>query len=303
MVATLEKKQRTQERARENVELAKETLEKGVEAILDGESFKNYLSLVSRLHKYSANNLILILEQFPEASMVMGYGNKAGTTGWKALGRYVKKGESGIKILAPMKRNVEDKTTGEKTSIVSGFKVVSVFDVSQTEGDPLPENPVRIEALSGSRKASIAVLDALFRHAEDIGLRVFDQSSGHEKFQDNDKCFGVYDVMNRQVFLRPGMMVDQRCKTLLHEIVHDQLHNKDKLGYFSRSSAELEAEGTAYVVLSHFDLDTSQYSFGYLATWSLGNKDAFKAALASIQKTACELIEAIEAKLVEKGGD
>jgi N-terminal domain of anti-restriction factor ArdC len=161
----LERGGRRDRRVREAAEL----LEAGVQRILDGEEFKRYLAFAARFHRYSANNSLLILLQRPNATRVAGYKR------WQDLGWQVQRGEEGIRILAPIFRTLEDEVSGEKTRILCSFKVVKVFDVSQTvpvsEAGPLPEKP-RPAALTGNSPAARAIAQSLARLLRRRGARV-----------------------------------------------------------------------------------------------------------------------------------
>jgi len=270
------------------LEEAKAKLEAGVERIMDGDEFKNWLTFASKFHTYSANNQLLIWLQKPEATRVMGYGNKKGTSGWKSLCRQVRKGEQAIKIFAPKLGWVEDEETGERKRVVFGFLVVNVFDVSQTDGDPLPEPPTAKE-LTGESTKSKALLQRLYALCRDEKLDV--RLVGRDELGSAKGAYVPSQYPGNHILLRDGMPEMQSAKTLCHEFVHYTLHNQ---GAAERDTAELEAEGTAYMVLSHFGIDTADYSFAYLAGWSNGDKDKFHAALAVIQKTASSLIQEIE---------
>jgi hypothetical protein len=271
-------------KVREAVEL----LDTGVERILDGEEFKRYLAFAARFHRYSANNSLLILVQRPGATRVAGYRR------WRELGRQVRRGEAGIRILAPIFRTVEDEESGEKARILCSFKVVKVFDVSQTDpvpgADPLPEKP-RPAALPGCSPAAHTLAQSLARLCEVEGLEL--RESGEELDALYPGANGLYSPGGRLILLRETLAGDQKAKSLTHELAHHLLHRDARALETERPTLEVEAEGTAYAVLSYFGVDASDYSFAYVAHWA-EQKEVVKAVLSSIQKTAREIIEAVE---------
>jgi antirestriction protein ArdC len=271
-------------RVREAVEL----LDAGVERILDGEEFKRYLAFAARFHRYSANNSLLILVQRPGATRVAGYRR------WRELGRQVRRGEEGIRILAPIFRTVEDEDSGEKTRILCSFKVVKVFDVSQTDlvpgAGPLPEKP-RPAALPGCSLAARALARSLARLCEAEGLEL--RESGEELDALYPGANGLYSPRRRLILLRETLAGDQKAKSLTHELAHHLLHRDVRASEAERPTLEVEAEGTAYAVLSYFGVDASDYSFAYVAHWA-EQKEVVKAVLSNIQKTARKIIEAVE---------
>lgn len=271
-------------RVREAVKL----LEVGVERILDGEAFKRYLAFAAKFHRYSAKNSLLILVQRPGATRVAGYRR------WQELGRQVRRGEEGIRILAPILRTIEDEESGEKARILCSFKVVKVFDVSQTDpipgAEPLPEKP-RPEALRSSSSAARALARSLARLCEAERLEV------RESCEELDALYpganGLYSPNKSLILLRETLTEDQKAKSLTHELAHHLLHRDLPAAEAERPTLEAEAEGTAYAVLSYFGVDASSYSFAYVAHWA-ERKEVAKAVLASIQKTARMIIEAVE---------
>ena len=199
------------------VEEALERLESGVTWILDGEEFKRYLSVAARFHRYSANNCLLILMQRPDATRVAGY------RVWQQLGRQLRKGEKGIKILAPISRKVkseadEDEETGEAVRALVGFKTTTVFDISQTDGEELPEAP-RPGDLDPQEGAQIAgkVYEGLSRFCEAEGVAVDLEERRRGEY-------GSYQRRERRITLNAALPVTEKTTTLAHELAHHLLH-------------------------------------------------------------------------------
>jgi hypothetical protein len=262
---------------------AVEMLDAGVERILDGEEFKRYLAFAARFHRYSANNSLLILVQRPGATRVAGYKR------WRELGRQVRRGEEGLKILAPIFRTVE-----EEARVLCSFKVVKVFDVSQTDPipgvEPLPEKP-RPEALPGFSSVARALTLSLARLCEAEGLEVRETAEGLDALYPGAN--GLYSPRRKLILLRETLSADQKVTSLTHELAHHLLHRDAPATEAERPTLEVEAEGTAYAVLSYFGVDASKYSFTYVAHWA-EQKEVVKAVLAGVQKTAHAIIEAVE---------
>ncbi len=269
------------------VEEALERLESGVSRILDGEEFKRYLSMAAKFHRYSANNCLLILMQRSDATRVAGY------RAWQQLGRQVRKGEKGIKILAPISRTVaEDEETGEKVRALVGFKTTTVFDISQTDGEPLPEAP-RPEELDREEGAQIAqkVYEGLSRFCEAEGVAVcFEESRRGD--------YGSYQREERRITLNAALPATEKATTLAHELAHHLLHVQED--GTAKAAKEIEAEGAAFVVCAAFGLDTSRFTFAYVANYA-GEPETLKAALERIQGAARRLIEAVEDRTTEGG--
>lgn len=268
---------------------AMDLLEAGVEQVLDGEAFKRYLAFAARFHNYSANNFLLILVQRPDATRVAGYRK------WRDLGRQVRRGEEGLKILAPILRTVEDEETGEKARILCSYKVVKVFDVSQTDPVPgaetLPQKP-RPRTLRGDSKAARSLGQSLLALCESEGVPVSEDDPELDNLSPGAN--GVYLLREKRILLRCTLSADGRAKTLAHELAHHLLHRDAVASEADRPTFEAEAEGTAYAVLSYFGVDASGYSFAYVAHWA-EQKGLVKAVLSKVQKAAHEIIEAVEA--------
>lgn len=277
----------------EKVEHALMMLDEGVGRITGGEEFRRYLAFSARFHRYSARNCLLILAQCPHASRVAGYRK------WQELGRQVRRGEEGIRILAPVSRTVEEEGTDEKVRALVGFRVTTVFDVSQTDGEPLPEAPVPEDLRDSDDPAGVAsrVYEGLSRFCQDEGVAVEteDRRPGE---------YGSYDPKGRRVVLNRALSEVDRATTLTHELVHHLLHREDD-SRTTRAMRETEAEGTSFAVFSYFGFDTSVFTFAYVARYAK-ETEILKAALSRIQKATHELIEAVErgpsGDLPEAGG-
>ena len=280
----IERGEKRDRKVREAVEM----LDAGVEEILDGEAFKRYLAFTARFHRYSSNNSLLILVQRPNATRVAGYRK------WQGLGRQVRRGEEGLRILAPIFRTIEDEDSGEKTRVLCSFKVVKVFDISQTNpipgSDPLPERP-RPKTLRGDSDAARALGRSLLSLCESESVPVSEDDAELDALSPGAN--GVYSRVEKRILLRSDLSADGRAKTLVHELAHHLLHGDPGATEADRPTFEAEAEGTAYAVLSYFGVDASEYSFAYVARWA-GSKELVKAALSNIQKTVRRIVEAVE---------
>ena len=281
-------------------------LETGIQELFEGERYKAYLTTMSKFHSYSFNNTLLIAMQ--GGQLVAGY-NK-----WKDdFHRNVKKGEKAIKILAPApfkaKKEVQKldaqgrpvmgkdgKPVTEVQEIqVPAFKIVSVFDVSQTEGEPLPS--IGVEELTGSVERYGEFFKAL-EQTSPVPIGFEDIPGGSH---------GYYHLTEKRIAIQEGMSELQTLKTAIHEIAHSKLHAIDpeapaieQADRPDSRTREVQAESVAYAVCQHYGLDTSDYSFGYVAGWSSG-KDLkeLKASLETIRATAHELITTIDGHLAQ----
>lgn len=284
-------------------------LEAGIQELFDSDRFKEYLQVMSKFHNYSFNNTLLIAMQKPDATLVAGYNS------WKNLfGRQVARGAKGIKVLAPspykIKKEIDKidpktqkpvtdkngKPVKEETEItVPAFKVVSVFDVSQTEGKELPS--IGVDELTGD----VEQYNDFFKAAE-LSAPV---PVGFEKIESGAK--GYYSQTDKRIAINEGMSELQNLKTLIHETAHAKLHDIDlnappekQTDRPDRRTREVQAESIAYAVCQHYGLDTSDYSFSYVAQWSSGRELAeLKASLETIRSTASELIKDIDKNFAE----
>lgn len=284
-----------------------ERLEQGIRDVFDSSQYKEYLRVMSKFYNYSFNNVLLIAMQKPDASLVAGF------SAWKNhFGRYVKKGEKGIKILAPISRKVkieekqedgakanmaetaENQEKEEKTKkVITGFKVVSVFDVSQTEGKEFPEY-YGAEELAGDVENYVEFFKAV-KETSPVSVG-FEDIPG--------EAHGYYHQIEKRIALQEGMSELQNVKTLIHETAHARLHAIDpevpeeRIDQPDQSTREVQAESIAYVVCQHYGLDTAEYSFAYIAGWSTGKElPELRASLDTIRNTAKETITAIDEHL------
>jgi len=296
-----ENKTETKERLKEITD----KLEQGIKDLFDGEKFKEYLDSMSKFHNYSFNNTLLIAMQKPDASLVAGFNT------WKnKFGRHVNKGEKGIQILAPAPFKVQkemekiDEDTGLPMLDRKGnpiieivdvtipfFKPVSVFDVSQTNGKALPS--LGADELSGEVKDYEKFFEAL-KAVSPLPIEF-------EKITDGAK--GYCDHANKRIAINEGMSELQNVKTAVHEIAHAKLHYRDLVKADlteakDKKTMEIEAESIAYTVCQHYGIDTSDYSFGYVAAWGSGKEvTELKASLETIRATASEIINKIDVQI------
>ena len=283
-----------------------ERLEQGVKEIFTSERYTEYLDTMSKFHNYSFNNTLLITMQKPDATLVAGY------QAWqKKFNRHVKRGEKGIQIIAPTpvkeKQEIEkiDPDTQEpiigddgqpETEIVEmvipRFRVATVFDVSQTEGEPIAE--LDVPELTGSVQFYDIFMEAL-QDISPVPVR-FMEIDGEAK--------GYYHQTEKYIAIKTGMSNLQSMKTGVHEVAHAILHDSDVMDadgiIKGKTAKEVEAESIAYIVCSHFGLDTSEYSFTYIASWCESqNMKTLKASMDTIRKTSAGIIENIETKMHE----
>jgi len=222
------------------------TLERGIAAILDGEEFARYLALLARFHMYSPNNVALIHAQRAAATRVAGY------RAWQTLGRQVKKGERGIHIVVPYRARIEseEESSGSRQEIVTGWGIGYVWDVAQTEGEPLAVPPI-YSALTGDATVADMVREELTGWLRREGVTLVRKETG--------RANGYYLPRTREIAIHHQLTGIRELKTLVHEAAH---FAADHAGGVRWEDAETVAEGAAYTVLSHFGLDTSGYSFG-----------------------------------------
>lgn len=265
----------------ERLSAALALLEDGVEALLDGPGFAAYLRTMARFHQYSARNVALIHAQRPDATRVAGY------RAWQALGRQVRKGEQGIRILAPHRRSVAygDAPEDEPVEVVTGFGVATVFDISQTDGDPLPAPPAPA-ALAGSSDTGARLAGRLAAVLVAEGVRVSRADTG--------RANGCYVPRLRRIVLHRDLDGDQAVKTLAHETAHHVAVTRAVASHgLSRADAETIAEGAAYVVLHHAGLDAGGYTFAYVARWA-EDRAVLARNLEAIRLTAHTVIAALD---------
>ena len=285
---------------KERIKEITDQLEAGIRELFESEKYSEYLKCMSKFHNYSLNNTILIAMQRPDATLVAGY--KAWQTNHK---RTVRKGEHGIKILAPCKYKVT--VVNEKLDTVENsrepdlgneeqkqieylkFKVTHVFDISQTEGKELPT--IGVDELCGSVKDYRNMFNALLRTSP-VPIAMEEIPGGAKGYyNDSDKHIGIQSDMSEM----------QTIKTMIHEIAHQKLHAKENLDPehpIDRLTKEVEAESIAYTVCQKYGIDTSDYSFGYIAGWSSGRETKeLKASLERIRGASDELITEIDRHL------
>lgn len=262
-------------------------LDKGVEEILTSDRFKSYLKQMSKFHSYSFRNSLLILLQNENATLVAGYKT------WQTIfNRNVNKGEKGIQIFAPCPYKVKKETEftnekGEKEKkveevVIPKFKAVTVFDVSQTTGEPLKE---MAEELKGKYQDFSRLFEAI-KKCSDFEISFIPGTA--EK--------GCCHIKERRITIKEGMSENQTIKTLIHEIAHEKLHSNIPEDV-TRNQQEIEAESIAFVVANYFGIDTSSYSFDYISTWQEKEKAEVKNSLNTIQETSNMLIENIKKNL------
>ena len=285
-------------------------IEEGIKQLFDSEKYAQYLQTMSRFHRYSVNNVMLIHSQKPNATRVAGF-NK-----WRDdFGRHVKRGEKGIQIIAPIfyKKKIEEMKRDpdtdapildkdgkaifeEKEVKVPMFKVVSVFDVSQTEGRPLPELAAN---LTGDVKQFEIFMEALRRSAPvPIEFKPMDENMD-----------GYFNEAAQNIAIREGMSEVQTVSAAIHEIAHSKLHNYEKAQAEAvagdenaeqpvkkdRRTEEVEAESISYTVCQYYGIETGENSFGYIASWSKDKElKELRASLETINKTSAELIDDVD---------
>ena len=297
----------TSEKPTEKLKEITDRLEQGIKELFDSERYKEYLRVMSKFHNYSFNNTLLIAMQKPDASLIAGF------NAWKNnFKRNVMKGEKGIKILAPSPFKIKQEmekidpatqkpvigadgkpVTEEKEITIPAFKVVSVFDVSQTEGKEIPN--LAVDMLTGDVERFKDVFAALEKTSP--------VPIGFEKIEGG--AHGYYHLEEKRIAIDEGMSELQTLKTAIHEIAHAKLHDIDlnapvteQADRPDRRTREVQAESVAYAVCQHYGLDTSDYSFGYVAGWSSGRElDELKSSLETIRSAAAEIINSIDGYL------
>jgi antirestriction protein ArdC len=298
-------------RQKEEIEKLTSDLTKKVKSLFCSEQFRQYLSCMAKFHHYSLNNTILIYSQRPDIE-----GPVAGFTTWKdKFHRIVKKGEHGIRIFAPspykktIRKGVYDKATNlpvfdaqgkpvmeEKEVTIPLFRVVSVFAYEQTEGEPLPS--LGVSELTGEVSGYGTLLEALKRSI-DVPVS-FEEITGGAK--------GFFNPEENRIVIKKDMSEVQTVKTLIHEMTHCMLHSTERIEQMksegksiSRSEKEVQAEAVAYTICQHYGIDTSDYSFGYLVSWSSDKEvPELMESLKVIRDTSDDMITAIDSCLKER---
>ena len=299
----------TSEKPAEKLKEITDRLEQGITELFDSERYKEYLRVMSKFHNYSFNNTLLIAMQKPDASLVAGF------SAWKNnFERNVMKGQKGIKIIAPSPYKIKQEmqkidphtqkpvigkdgkpVTEEKEVTIPAYKVVSVFDVSQTEGKELPD--IAVDELTGDVDRYKDFFAALEKTSP-VPI-AFENIEGGSH--------GYYHLEDKRIAINEGMSELQTLKTAIHEIAHAKLHDIDlnapkdeQQPHVDRRTREVEAESVAYTVCQHYGLDTSDYSFGYVAGWSSGRElSELKSSLETIRSAAAEIINSIDENLAE----
>ena len=284
-----------------------ERLEQGVKDIFTSEMYSKYLLTMSKFHNYSFNNTLLIAMQRPDATLVAGY------NAWKnKFNRYVKKGEKGIQIIAPApvkereEREKIDKDTGLTVLNESGepeievverviprFRVTTVFDYAQTDGEPLPT--LEVNELT-ARVKDYTLLKEAIEQVSPVPIR-FGEIEGNAK--------GYYSHMDKEICVRADMGESQTIKTMIHEVAHAMLHDSDQMKQRGEEKDQLtketEAESIAFTVCSALGIDTSDYSFPYVASWASGKElKELKDSMDTIRLTAADFLEKLETAVAER---
>lgn len=258
-------------------------LEAGVSELCQSENYIRYLDCMAKFHDYCINNTILIYMQKPNASKVAGY-----KTWQNDFHRYVKKGEKAIQIIAPIPHKSITKWKNEKGEEKERevtwmtYRAVPVFDISQTEGEELPDILRR--------------LDGDVENYQEILDKIIASSPVEVTFEDLSYAYGLYSHAENRIAIKNGLPEQQTIKTLVHEIGHALLHNKNDGDEkdADKNTREVQAESVSYIVCNYLGLDTSDYSFGYIAEWSAG-KDTKELtdSIESIKKAANTILDAI----------
>jgi antirestriction protein ArdC len=256
------------------------TLTAAVENLVSGSDWQEMLDVAARFHRYSASNVMLIRVQRPDATRVAGYRK------WQSLGRQVKRGEKGIAILAPCvyrRRPLTDDEAAERpelAKVLRGFTVVHVFDIAQTDGEPLPD--VRPTLLEG--EATDGLWDALATQVVSAGFSVERGDCGPAN--------GRTDYATQSVRVRDDVAPAQATKTLTHELAHVLLHDASRVRA-GRDLAEVEAESVAYIVCHVAGVETGGYSFPYIAHWSDGDAAIIRATAERVVSAARQVLDAL----------
>jgi len=280
----------------------KETLAKAVEELEQSDNWKKYLKANSKFHKYSFNNIMLILAQFEDATNVASYKT------WTTMGRSVMKGQKGITIMTPRPYKKRDEAgnpivdaAGNEVKRMS-FGTGSVFDISQTEITDLElwahmtEGSSLVKILDMEVKDG-SILDSLAKVAEAIGFKfILDDLEGRSETSNGYTTLGA-DV--KEIHVRESLPLAQKIKTACHELGHALMHADEGETYSEdgrahRGIAEIEAESVAFIVCDAFGMDTSEYSIGYLASWSKGNADMIRQIGESINKASKRIMHELD---------
>jgi antirestriction protein ArdC len=271
---------------RARLETAKTELSAAVEAIATSDQWKAFLSFAGKLHNYSAGNRFWLFQQ----AMLRGWedlGHVAGFRTWLGLGRYVRKGEHGLRVLAPCRYKVQDAETGEEVWALRGFTVEHVFAACQTDGEGAIPEPVRPELLTGQGPAGAwaALCDVVAAHSFTVERAGLFPANGQTSF--TTQVVSVADRLDEAAAV----------KTLCHEVAHLLLHHPGQVDYHAnRDRCEVEAESVAYLVCSELGLATNAYTFPYVTTWAKGDMRMVTDAADKALKCAEEILAAIHGR-------
>lgn len=292
------------EKKQEEIKETLKVLEEGIKEVFQSKKYIEYLKSMSKFHNYSINNILWIQMQNPNATRV------AGLKTWNGLGRKVIKGEKSLKVLAPVKHskiidmekidpitqkpqldNLGNPIIEKKKMEWISYRSVPVFDIGQTSGKELPQ---LIEELKGNVSQ--------FEHIKNSLIKVSKVPVSFEDIKGGSK--GYYDLVERRIAIKEGMSQSHTIKTLIHELAHSRLHNIDQQKNIkdvdNRERKEIEAESIAFVISNYLKIDTSDYSFGYIASWSKDKElSDLKASLETIQKETNTIITELEEELTE----
>lgn len=257
------------------LETAHAQMLEAVSKLVTSDDWRKMLDVAQRFHRYSPQNCLLIMLQMPEATRVAGYRK------WQELGRQVRKGEKSIRILAPVviKKADPEHPDQEPKPRVVGFRGTSVFDLSQTEGEDLPD--VSPELLTGDEPGD--VWDQLAKQVAAQGFMLERGDCGHAN--------GVTMHQDRRVVVRDDISPAQACKTLAHELAHVIMHAEDRP---CRGQIEVEAESVAYLVTDALGIDSTGYTFPYVAGWAGGDVEVIQKTAERVIATAREILSAVE---------
>lgn len=267
----------THEKKQQEMDRLMQMLEEGIDNYLHNGQFESYLRFISRFHMYSPRNSMLIMLQRPEATMVASFMD------WKKkFRRYVRSGEHGIRIIAPIASRPAEEEEDDEPRIV-GFRAATVFDVSQTEGEALPELCMQLRDEVADHELLFAACSTL----TDFEIVRMDLPAD---------TFGVCMHQEHRIGIKKDISQSMQLKTLFHEIAHSRLHPYGT--ELSREMREIQAESVAYILCAHLGIDSGGYSFGYLVSWGAADRPHFfRAAMPAVVSTAREMISLLDREL------
>ncbi|MBR3314248.1 MAG: hypothetical protein IKG18_08935 [Atopobiaceae bacterium] len=280
-------KQERREAAQAKAQAALDRLGDWIRSVWDSEAWRRWLTTLAKFHDYSLNNSVLIAMQMPEATRVASYRS------WQRdFGRHVKRGERGIEVLVPMvvksklgndeQATQDDEENAERKRLL-GFKVGHVFDVSQTEGEPLPEIASQVSADVNDFDSLMGAIEAVSSYPIEVVDGLAPETNG------------LFSRRMGYIAVRKGMPEGQTVKTALHELAHSVMHDANAEELPDRSMREVQAESVAYAVSASLGLDTSGYSFGYVASWAVGKTDEeMRACMRIVRDAACQIIDRLQ---------